>query len=414
MSGRRVAITGLGVVSSIGHDLETFWDSLISAKSGVSTLTKFDVSDFPVKIGSEVKDLDVSPWIEQHELRKYDPNCLFAIAASEMAIADSGIDFESTDRTRVGVIAASGIGGIQEIESQHVRLLERGPGRVSPLLIPKLMMNAMAGHISIRHNLMGPNYSTASACASSTHAMGLAFHTIRHGTSDVVVTGGTEAAITPLGFAGFARMKALSSRNDEPERASRPFDKGRNGFVMGEGAAFLIFEELEHARARGARIYAEMLGFGCSGDGHHITAPDPSGRGAGLSMSTALADAQLNSDQISYVNAHGTSTQLNDATETCAIKTLFGEHAYKIPVSSTKSMVGHLLGASGAVEIVATALSIQRGVVHSTLNYEEKDPDCDLDYVPGEARESSVEFAISNSFGFGGHNATLALGRLRD
>ncbi len=411
MSGRRIAITGLGVVSSIGHDLETFWDSLVTGKSGVSQITKFDVTDFPVKIGSEVKDLDVSEWVQPHEIRKYDPNCLFAVAASEMAIADSGLDFTQANVDETGVVAASGIGGIQELEAQHERLLSRGPGRVSPMLIPKLMMNAMAGHISIRHNLRGPNFTTASACASSTHAMGIAHHFIRNGQADIMITGGTEAAMTPLGMAGFARMKALSTRNDEPARASRPFDKGRNGFVMGEGAAFLVFEELEHAKRRGARIYAEMLGFGCSGDGHHITAPDPSGKGATLSMQRAIKDAGIRPEQVNYVNAHGTSTQLNDATETCAIKTVFQDHAKKLMVSSTKSMVGHLLGASGSLELVASALSIQNSIVHSTINQDEPDPDCDLDFVPNEAREEKVDYAISNSFGFGGHNATLVLGR---
>jgi 3-oxoacyl-[acyl-carrier-protein] synthase II len=401
----------MGVVSAIGHDLETFWDALVTGKSGVGLITQFDTSQSPVKIGAEVRNLDVSPFMEPHEQRKLDPNCVFAVAAAEMAIKDSEIDFEKTDRDNVGVIAASGIGGIQELEAQHTKLMERGPSRVSPLTIPKLMMNAMAGHISIRHGLRGPNFTTASACASSTHAMGLSLHTIAFGQADVMITGGTEASITPLGMAGFANMRALSTRNDDPTRASRPFDKRRDGFVMGEGAAFLVMEELEHARKRGARIYAEMLGYGCSGDGHHITAPDPSGGGACLSMHRALKDAGCAPDDVNYVNAHGTSTPLNDATETCALKTVFQGHARKLAISSTKSMVGHLLGASGALELVATSLSVAKGVVHSTINQEESDPDCDLDYVPNQARDLRIERAISNSFGFGGHNATLVLGR---
>jgi 3-oxoacyl-[acyl-carrier-protein] synthase II len=413
MSKRRVVITGVGALTSLGSEKEEIWKALVSGKSGVSRISRFDTAGFDVTFGGEIKDFEPTRWLPDHEVKHHDLVAQFAIGSGDLCIADSGLDTKKTDLDRIGVILGSGIGGISEIETQHERLLKRGPSRVSPYLVPKLMMNAISGQISIRHGLKGPNFVTASACASGAHALGIAFKTIQFGDADAVVTGGAEAALTPLGLAGFCALKGLSTRNEEPERASRPFDRDRDGFVMGEGAGMLLFEELEHAKRRGARIYAEVLGFGMTADAHHITAPAPDGKGAARAMTLAIQDSGLELEAFDYVNAHGTSTLLNDSTETKAIKQVFGEHARKLAISSSKSMIGHLLGASGAVELVITALTIERGVVHPTINYETPDPECDLDYVPNEAREMRVRAALSNSLGFGGHNATIVIGRLR-
>jgi 3-oxoacyl-[acyl-carrier-protein] synthase II len=335
------------------------------------------------------------------------------IAAALQAIEDAGLDFTKLNRERLGVIFGSGVGGFKEYEDQHNRLLEKGPSRISPFFIPKLMMNAVSAHISILYDLKGPNFTVASACASANHAMGTALRLIQYDDADMIITGGCEAPITPMGVAGFAALKALSTRNDAPEKASRPFDKNRDGFVIGEGGGALVFEELSHAQKRNARIYAEVLGFGMNADAHHITAPDPEGIGAANCMKLALKDANCPPEKVSYINAHGTSTQLNDLTETRAIKKLFGAYGKRIPVSSTKSMIGHLLGAAGGVELVATALSVKNNMVHPTINYETPDPECDLDYVPNKSRALEVNIALSNTFGFGGHNATIAVGKYR-
>lgn len=408
---RRVVVTGLGAVTCLGTDLESFWDSLVAGKSGVGNIERFDSSQFDVHFAGEIKGFDPSRWIPAHEARKHDLFSLYAIAACDDAIKDAGLEPAKEDPDRVGVVLGTGIGGINEMESQHQRLTERGPGKVSPFLIPKMMCNAMAGQLSIRHGFRGPSFVTGSACASGAHAIGLALRSIQFGEADVILTGGSESAITPLGLAGFCALKALSTRNDAPQRASRPFDKDRDGFVMGEGAGMLVFEELEHAKRRGARIYAEVLGFGQTSDAYHITAPSPGGEGAANAMRRALDDAKLPLDAVDYVNAHGTSTPLNDQIETTAIKAVFGPSAKRLAISSTKSMIGHLLGASGSVELVVTALSVQRGVAHPTINQETRDPACDLDYVPNSARDLRIRAALSNSLGFGGHNVSLAIGR---
>jgi len=414
MSKRRVVITGLGCVTPIGRGREAFWRAACEGRSGVSEVTRFDTTGFEVRIAGWIPDFDPAPVVAPREARRIDRYAQFALVAADEAVRDAGLDLEREDADRLGCIMGSGIGGLEEIENQKTVLLERGPGRVSPFLIPKMMANSAAGLIGIRFGLRGPNHTVLTACASATHAIGNAYLNIAHGTADVMVTGGAEATITPLGLAGFIACRALSKRNDDPQRASRPFDRERDGFVMSEGAGMLVFEELEHARARGARVYAEVLGFGASCDAHHITAPDPEGSGAARSMNAALRDAGLAPADVAYVNAHGTSTPLNDAMETRAIKRTFGDHAYKLAINSTKSMVGHLLGASGGVELVQTALSVTHDVVPPTINYENPDPDCDLDYVPNTARELPVAVAMCNSFGFGGHNASIVIGKLRD
>ena len=408
---RRVVVTGLGVISSIGLDVETYWNSLLAGKSGVKPITGFDTEDFTCTIGGEIPEFDPRRWLDKRTADRMDRFSQMGLVAAMQAVKDSGLDFEKEDRARCGVVIGTGIGGLIEIEQQHKRLLERGPTRVSPFLVPKLMGNACAGQVSIHYGLHGPNLCATTACASSCHSIGIAFSTIRSGISDVMVTGGSEAAITPLGMAGFCSAKALSTRNDEPEKASRPFDKDRDGFVMGEGAGIVVLEELEHARRRGARICAEFLGFGMSGDGTHIVEPDPTGSGPARAMTAALRDGRSNPDEITYVNAHGTSTPLGDKAETAAVKIAFGDAARRLAISSTKSMIGHLLGASGGVELVATVLSLHRDVIHPTINYTTPDPDCDLDYVPNQPRQVKVLKAISNSFGFGGHNGTLLLGK---
>ncbi|MHC4953926.1 MAG: beta-ketoacyl-ACP synthase II [Planctomycetota bacterium] len=410
MNRRRVVITGVGALCSIGDDAASSWEAAKSGRSGATRVTRFDPSRLACQIACEVKNYDANArW--GREARKLDLFTQYSIITADEAVADSGIDFSSEDGTRCGVITGSGIGGLNGIEEQYRQLLEKGPRRVSPHFIPKIMINSMAGQISIRHGLRGHNYITASACASASHAIGLALNAIRQGDMDIIVTGGAESTITELAMAGFSNMKAMSTRNDDPERASRPFDKDRDGFVMGEGAGMLIFEELEHAKARGAHIYAEMKGFGMTSDAYHITAPTPEGTGPADAMRIALRDGQVDAERVNYINAHGTSTPLNDAAESRAIRTVFGDHADRIAVSSSKSMVGHILGGSGAVELVLCAKSVDDGIVHPTINYETPDPECDLDYVPNEARELAVDNVLSNSLGFGGHNVSLCIGR---
>ncbi len=411
---RRVVITGIGVISPVGNTREEFWKSLINGKSGIGTITKFDASGYAVRIAGEVKDFDPGDILSPKERRRTDLFTQYALTAAHEALSDAGIEVEKINRDRVGVIVASGIGGTITWEAQHRKLLEQGPDRVSPLFIPMMIINTASGMIAIRYRFRGPNFAVVSACASSGHAIGEAMRKIQYGEADVMITGGTEASITPLSVAGFSVMKALSTRNDEPERASRPFDRERDGFVMGEGCAIIVLEELEHAKRRGAKIYAELAGYGASDDAYHITAPDESGEGPALSMIRAIEDAGRKPEDVDYINAHGTSTPLNDKIETLAIKKVFGERAKDIPVSSIKSMVGHLLGAASAIELAATALTIRDGIIPPTINYENPDPECDLDYVPNEARKKEVKFALSNSFGFGGHNVTLALAKYEE
>jgi len=409
MQRRRVVITGIGAVTSLGLTAEEFWRNCLEGKNAIRTISGFDASEFPVRIAGEILDFDPEKFIERVEARKMDRFVQFAVAATQMAVDDSGIDLESENPDRVGCLIGSGIGGIGTFEEQHSRLLNRGPTRVSPYFVPMMIIDMAPGVVSMRYNLRGPNFGIVSACASGAHAIGEAFRLIQHGDADVAVVGGAEAAITPMTVAGFASMRALSTRNDEPSKASRPFDKDRDGFILGEGAAMLVLEALEHAKARGARIYAELAGYGATADAYHMTAPAPDGEGAARSMKIALEDAGLEPGEITYINAHGTSTPHNDRLETIAIKTVFGEHAYRIPVVSTKSMIGHLLGAAGAVELVTCVLSIRDGKIHPTINLENPDPDCDLDYVPEGSRSIDVKAVVSNSFGFGGHNASLVI-----
>ncbi|MFA5794888.1 MAG: beta-ketoacyl-ACP synthase II [Candidatus Brocadiia bacterium] len=411
MERKRVVITGLGSVCSLGKNPEELWANLLAGKSGVSKIENFDVTKYEINIAGEVKGFSTDSYIEPQAAKRLDRYAQFSVVCAIQAVRDSGLDLAKENLHRIGAIIGSGIGGFSEFEEQHSRLLNKGPDRVSPFTIPKLMMNAAPGQIAIHYKLKGPNFGVASACASANHAMGMALRTIQHGEADIIVTGGAEAAITPLGISGFTSLKALSKRINEPEKASRPFDKNRDGFVMGEGSGIVIMEELSHAIARGAKIYCEVLGFGMNDDGYHITAPDPNGEGMAMTMRLALADANLKPEDVSYINAHGTSTLYNDMTETKAINKLFGEHAKKLAVSSTKSMVGHLLGASGGVEMIAAVLSVRDDIVHPTINYETPDPECNLDYVPNKSRKMTVENVISNSFGFGGHNATIAVGK---
>ncbi|MDZ4133787.1 MAG: beta-ketoacyl-ACP synthase II [Dethiobacteria bacterium] len=406
---RRVVITGIGIISPLGSDKEHFWHNLINGNSGIGAIDSFDVSLYPCRIGGEVKDFDPGLYMEKREAKKVDRFTHFGVAAALQAWRDSGLDKIQVDKEEVGVLVGSGIGGIQTTEKQLKILAEKGPRRVSPFLVPALIANMASGYISILLGLRGPNSTVVTACASSTHAIGDAWHIIRRGDAEIMLAGGAEAAISHLAFSGFSAARALSTRNDQPEKASRPFDKERDGFVMGEGSGVLVLETLEHAQARGANIYGEITGYGMSGDAYHMTAPDPSGRGAFLSMQRAIKSASVSPEEIDYINAHGTSTEFNDKIETLAIKNLFGDHAYKLAISSTKSMTGHLLGAAGAVELIATLLMMRHQIIHPTINHEYPDPECDLDYVPNLARESRVTLAISNSFGFGGTNATLVV-----
>jgi 3-oxoacyl-[acyl-carrier-protein] synthase II len=409
---RRVVITGMGTVNPLASDVPAYWEALLAGKSGIGPITHLDSTAFKVHFAGEVKNFAPVPIIEAREVRRLDPFAQFAMVAAHHAVNDSGLDFSKEDPFRCGVIIGSGIGGINEFEEQHSKYRESGPNKISPFVIPKMIANSASGNISIRYGLCGPNTAISTACASAAHAVGDALNAIRYGQADVMVTGGSEAAISHMALGGFISSRALSMRNDDPQRASRPFDLDRDGFVLGEGAGVVIVEELEHARKRDAKIYAEVLGCGNTADAHHITAPHPCGTGAATAMRFALRDAELNPEDIQYVNAHGTSTPLGDEAETLAIKTIFGDHARKLAISSTKSMIGHLLGASGGVELIATALSIRHGVVHPTINYQTPDPKCDLDYVPNTPRQMKVRRAISNSFGFGGHNCTLVIGAL--
>jgi 3-oxoacyl-[acyl-carrier-protein] synthase II len=395
----------------LGLEVETFWQRLIAGQSGIHTLTTLDTSRYKVHFGGDIPDFTAEPFVEAHEAKRLDRFTLFAVYAGAHAVRDAGLDLQRVDRAKCGVILGSGIGGLGEIEVQIERMLTKGPDRVSPFTVPKMMVNAAGGNLSIAYGFKGPNYAVATACASATNAMGDALRSIRMGETDVVVTGGTEAAITRMGLAAFQNMKALSMRNDDPAGASRPFDADRDGFVLGEGAGLLIFEELEHARARGASIYAEVLGYGTTSDATHITAPDPEGIGAAGAMQTAIQDAGLSPTDIDYINAHGTSTPLGDKAETQAIKMVFGKHAYRTKLSSTKSALGHSLGASGGIEAVILCKTIQTSTIPPTINYHTPDPDCDLDCTPNKAKACDVRVAMSNSFGFGGHNACIIFGR---
>ena len=404
---KRVVITGIGVISPVGTGLDAFWSSLVGGVSGIKRVERFDPANFTTRIAGEVVDFEPAQYIDKKEARRMDRFTQFAVAASGMAIADAALDLEGENRDRIGVILGSGIGGITTMEEQARVLFEKGPGRVSPFFVPMMIANIGAGQVAISYRLRGPNITSVTACASSTNAIGDAFKMIQHGHADVMLSGGTEAPITPLAVAGFCSMKAMSTRNEEPEKASRPFDAQRDGFVIGEGAAILVLESLEHALQRGARIYAEVAGYGSTCDAYHMTAPDPDGAGAANAMREALADADLAPGAVDYINAHATSTPLGDRSEVLAIKKVFGDHTGKLAVSSTKSMTGHLLGAAGGLEAAVCLLAIDRGEIPPTINYEVPDPDCDLDCVPNVARKTAVNAALSNSFGFGGHNATL-------
>lgn len=410
---RRVVVTGMSVITALSSELSEFWERLCAGRSGVGRLERFDCSDFKVSFGGEVKDFRPEDHFDAKEAKRLDRFSQFGLAAAQLAIKQSGIDFsQEPDPYRCGVIIGSGIGGLNEIEEQHAKLFDRGPSRVSPFMIPKLMVNAASGNISVQFGLKGPSSAVATACASASNAIGDAFRLIQHGVADVVVTGGSEAAITPMGLSGFARMGALSTRNDAPEAASRPFDRDRDGFVLSEGAGVVVLEEYEHAKKRGGQILGEVLGYGMSSDGSHMTAPDPEGTGAAKAMSLALKDARLNITDVEYINAHGTSTPLGDQAETNAIKRVFAAEAKRICVSSTKSQLGHLLGASGGVEFVISIMTLAHRLIPPTINLENPDAACDLDYVPNKAREASVNRVLSNSFGFGGHNACLIVGRV--
>ena len=400
-------------MTGLASDVEQFWKRLLGGQSGISRIERFDVSAYPVQIGGEVKDFDPETYLPRHEARHLDRFSQMAVGAAVQAVRDSGLDLAKVeDPFRVGVMVGSGIGGLAEFEAQHKRLVERGPTKVSPYMVPKLMINAAAGQISILYGVKGPNAGVANACASASNAIGQAFWVIQADEADVMIAGGAEAALTPMGLAGFCANRALSTRNAEPQRASRPFDRDRDGFVLAEGAGILVLEEYQHAKRRGAKIYAELLGFGMSGDGTHIVQPDPEGRGAAYAMQQMLKDASAEADTVDHINAHGTGTPLGDIAETKAVKIVFGDHARKIAISSTKSSVGHLLGASGGVEMIATALAIRDQVAPPTINLENADPECDLDYVPLEPRSMPIRRAACNSFGFGGHNACLLLQKI--
>ncbi|HEY1232083.1 MAG TPA: beta-ketoacyl-ACP synthase II [Candidatus Binatia bacterium] len=408
---RRVVVTGLGVVSPLGTGVEKNWQALIAGQSGIRAITRFSTEGFAARIAGEVPDFRAEDFIEPKEIKKMDLFIQYAIGAASMAVQDSGLKVEGEFAEDVGVIIGVGLCGLDTIETTHKAMLEGGPRKISPFFIPKVISNLAAGQIAIRHGAKGVNWTPTSACASGTHAIGEAFNLIRRGTQDAVIAGGAEAVITPLAVGGFASMRALSTRNEEPERASRPFDKARDGFVIGEGSGVLIIEEREHALQRSAKIYAELVGYAANGDAYHMTSPAPEGEGAARCMRLALKDAAVTPHDVDYINAHGTSTEYNDANETTAIKHVFGEHAAKIPVSSTKSMTGHLLGAAGAVEGIYTVLALQQGVLPPTINYETPDPACDLDYVPNTARKAQINVALSNSFGFGGTNACVIFRR---
>ena len=405
---RRVVVTGMGMVSPLGTGVEKSWQALIQGKSGVASITKFDATGFDTRIAAEVKDFVPENFIDKKEMKRMDIFIQYAMAASVLAMEDSGLKITPANADRVGVVVGAGLGGLTTIEAFHKILLERGPGRISPFFIPSLIVNEAPGQISMRFGAKGPNASVVTACATGNHNIGDAWRLIQRGDADAIISGGVEATVTPLAVSGFNAMKALSTRNDEPEKASRPFDKARDGFVMGEGSGILILEELTSALDRGAKIYAEIIGYGLTGDAYHITAPAPDGEGAARCMQMALKDSGISPEEVDYINAHGTSTYYNDIYETLAIKSVFKEHARKLAISSTKSMTGHLLGGAGGVEAIFTILTLFHGIIPPTINYETPDPECDLDYVPNEARKADVRVAISNSFGFGGTNAVLA------
>ncbi|MDD5436025.1 MAG: beta-ketoacyl-ACP synthase II [Candidatus Omnitrophica bacterium] len=411
---RRVVVTGLGAISPIGNTIDELWKSLLEGKSGVRRLTCFDPTHFTSKIAAEVRNFDPSPYLSPKEIRRMDRFVQFAVCSAKIAMADSGIHLDKEDRNNIGVLIGSGIGGLHTVEAEHRQYIalgpEKGPGRISPFLIPMLIVNMASGQTSITLGLKGPNSAVATACATSNHAIGDALRIIQRGEAEIMVCGGTEAATTHMGFGGFCALKALSTGyNDHPEKASRPFDKNRDGFVMGEGAGIIILEEAERAVKRGAKIYCELVGYGMSGDAYHMTAPDPDGDGGVRCMTAAIKDAGLKPKDVDYINAHGTSTYYNDKIETAAIKKVFGDHAKKLAISSTKSVMGHLLGAAGGVELIASALAIKEGIIPPTINYETPDPECDLDYVPNKPRAAKIKVAMSNALGFGGHNAALII-----
>ncbi len=407
MGTKRIVITGMGVVAPIGVGCRDFVNALKDGKSGASFIDTFDTSDFSVKFAGLGKNFKAEDYMDKKNARRSSRFIQLGVAATKMAIHDSGLNFEKEDKSRIGCITGTGMGGMDILEQEHTTLISKGPKRVSPFLIPMLIANMLPGEIAIEYGITGPNYTVTSACASSNHAMGDALRLLRCGDADVIITGGTESAVTPIGVAGFCSLKALSTRNDDIKTASRPFDKNRDGFMIGEGAGILVFETLEHALKRDAKIYAEVLGYGASDDAYHMTAPDPEAKGTVIAIEKAILDADISKDDIDYINAHGTSTHLNDLGETIAIKKVFGNKAYKIPINSTKSMTGHLLGATGAVEAIATVLCMKEGFIHPTINYETPDPECDLDYVPNKARQQQINCGLSNSLGFGGHNAAI-------
>jgi 3-oxoacyl-[acyl-carrier-protein] synthase II len=414
MDKRRVVVTGVGMITPLGIGVAKSWDNLMAGRSGIVKITQFDATAFPTKIAGEVEGFNPEDYMEPKEVKKMDRFIHFALAAATMAIRDSGLEVTARNSERVGVIVGSGIGGLRTIENYHSVIMEKGPKRITPFFIPMLVINLASGQISIRFGAKGPNSAVATACATGSHAIGDAFRLIQRGEADAMIAGGAEAVITPLGIGGFNAMKTLSTRNDEPEKASRPFDAERDGFVMGEGAGIVILESLENALERGAKIYAEIVGYGMTGDAYHITSPSPNGEGAARCMKRALEDGGLEPSKVNYINAHGTSTKYGDELETIAIKTVFGEHAYKLAVSSTKSMTGHLLGAAGGVEAIFTALAVYGDIVPPTINLENPDPECDLDYVSSGARKMTVDWALTNSFGFGGTNACLLLKKFQN
>ena len=405
----RVVITGLGSITPIGIGKENYWNSLLAGKSGIGYITRFNTENHDTKVAAEINEFNPLDFFEKKEAKRMDRFAQFAVAATKLALEDGKIDLDGLDKDRIGTIIGSGIGGIESLENEVIKYTQKGPNRVSPLFIPMMISNMAAGQISMNFGLTGASMTITTACASATHAIGESFRMIKHGYLDMAITGGTEASITPVAIAGFCSMKALSTRSDDPHKASRPFDKERDGFIMGEGAGILVLEELEHALKRGATIYAELVGYGASSDAFHITQPDPEAKGAVKAMSLALDDGSVNSNEIGYINAHGTSTYFNDKLETLAIKTLFKEHAKDINISSTKSMTGHLLGAAGGIEAIATALSLKEGMIPPTINYENPDEECDLNYTPNKAVQRDINYAMSNSLGFGGHNATILL-----
>lgn len=412
MNSRRVVVTGIGAISSVGNSVDAMWESLLAGKSGIGPVTKFDAADYRTRIAGEIKDLNVSNYMTEKEARHLDDFCLYAIAAGDEAMKDAGLgldlrDGSVADPNRVGVCVGSGIGGMRTMEEQCMKLLQQGPSKVSPFLIPMMIIDMASGSLSMRYGAKGPNHAVVSACSTASHSIGESYWMVKRGDADLMITGGAEASVSRLGFAGFCSMKALSQRNDDPTRASRPFDKDRDGFVMSEGAGILILEEYEHAKARGAKIYAEIVGYGATGDAYHITSPAPGGEGGARALTMALKNAGLNPEDVDYINAHGTSTSLNDKFETAAIKTAFGDHAYKLAMSSTKGCMGHSLGAAGGLETIVCLKTIQTGIIPPTINYTTPDPECDLDCTPNTPRERTVNVALNTNLGFGGHNGVI-------